>query len=156
MTDTGKNKLETVQKIRERIRDEKKAEFAVLLSEEKELLEEMNRLDRQIEDHLDNWRRLQQSKAVAVDKNLQYRQHQNFLDKQQKIILDRLTRCRLTLEKKREELRQTDREVKVVENLRRRKEDRVNEESRRNEQKKIDEFTSLEKASEIIRRFADN
>ena len=148
MSHSGKDKLETVQKLRERVRDQKKIEISELLAEESALMEEEEEVQRKLTDHLAAWHRLQSEKIVSVDQNIRYSQYQNQLTAQQADLRGRLTKCRTALEEKRKELETAGRDLKIVENLRQREEDRQQEKNRHDEQKKMDDLAGMNKAAE--------
>lgn len=148
MNHSGKDKLETVQKIRERIRDQKKIELSALLAEKNSLLEEEEKLQQKLADHLAAWHSLQEEKSVAIERNIRFIQYQNQLSSQQNDLRQRLTQCRLALDEKRKELEEAGRDLKIVENLRQREEDRQQEKSRRDDQKKMDDLAGRNKATD--------
>lgn len=136
-----KFRFDSLLKIRENIRDEKKMALEILLNAQSELHKKIDAQNRFIRQHIDRWK-LEQKGTVLPELLIQFRNHQEYLKSVLKTLQQQLSDLNAEIEEKRIELNEANQDVKVLENLKEKINERNQESAKRLEQKEQDEMAS--------------
>ncbi|MCS7305071.1 MAG: hypothetical protein NZ602_08205 [Thermoguttaceae bacterium] len=112
-----KFRLATLKKLREAVRDQRRAELAEALRAESILEEQMEAVDGAIKSMLEECRAASGPGPVDVDRLTQAHLHQLLLERQKRILEDYRQRLTEEVQHRREALAQADREVRILERL---------------------------------------
>ncbi|MDO4586364.1 MAG: flagellar export protein FliJ [Planctomycetia bacterium] len=136
-----KFRFDSLLKIRENIRDEKKMALEILLNAQSELHKKIDNQNRFICQHIDRWKQ-EQKGTVLPELLIQFRNHLEHLKSVQKKLQQQLNDLNAEIEGKRIELNEANQDVKVLENLREKINEKNQEKTKRLEQKELDEMAS--------------
>jgi flagellar protein FliJ len=144
-----KFRLQTLLRLRESTRDERRAQLAQAYRAD-ELLEEKRRM---LEEHLADMQRKARQAAgpgkIDVDRLIEARRFETVLLAQKEHVHNQQEMIRLEIERRRQALVAANREVRVLENLRVKQYDRHQAEENRQEIHQLDEAAQLRAAREI-------
>jgi flagellar FliJ protein len=134
-----KFRLQTLLRLRDAVRDERRAELAQAYQAD-EILQGRRR---QIEDELARLRDLSRAAAlpgaVDVDRLLDARRYELVLRSQQQVAEQQQRALGVEIDRRRQVLVEANREVRVLETLRDKQQDRHRQEEARQETKRLDE-----------------
>ncbi|GAB6165422.1 flagellar export protein FliJ [Thermostilla marina] len=132
-------RLEPVQRLREHVRDQRRAELAQAL----EAMELVEQKQRELAEELERATKLQREAAkpgsIDVDTIMAVRRYQTALYAQAAQLQQQAAAIAEEIERRREALAQADREVRILEKLRERQLERHRSEEKRRETKLMDE-----------------
>ncbi len=142
MTDVNSTtfRFENLLHLRECIRDQKKNELLVLLNSRVKILDEKSELEQTIEELQDRRRQSQKEGPIDMSEQIQYSNHLDWLKKKRTELLNQLNSIDKYIEEKRSELEAAMQEVKIMENLREKDEEKKEEQVRRSENNQMDEL----------------
>ncbi len=134
-----KFRLSTLLRIRESTRDERRAELAQAYQAEEIVAGERDRISRELAD-LELESRLAASPGgIDVDRLLETRRYRLLLDAQRQHVAGQRDTVRAEVERRRQNLVEANREVRVLEELRKKQQGRHRKEEDRLETKQLDE-----------------
>lgn len=136
-------RLSPLLKIREHVREERQGEFIKAQEAERIILEQLDRVRGEITNCMEMGRSAIQSGRISVDYLLALRRQEAFLLTQQHHADGQLKLVREEIERRRLALMEADREVKVLEKLRDKMEERHQQEERQVELKQMDEVAGI-------------
>lgn len=145
----GKFRFESLLKIREATRDEIKSAFLDVENQRRKASDELAKLNQEIVNEREISRRSRKNAEILKDDLRLSQERRDKLSVKRKQALTILESLDEKLEKKRQELNAAIKEVKILQNLRDKTEEREIEEAKRLTTKAIDELTSQQKAYEL-------
>ena len=145
----GKFRFESLLKIREATRDEIKSAFLDVENQRRKASDELAKLNQEIVNEREISRRSRKNAEILKDDLRLSQERRDKLSVKRKQALTILESLDEELEKKRQELNAAIKEVKILQNLRDKTEEREIEEAKRLTTKAIDELTSQQKAYEL-------
>ncbi len=145
----GKFRFESLLKIREATRDEIKSAFLDVENQRRKASDELAKLNQEIVNEREISRRSRKNAEILKDDLRLSQDRRDKLSVKRKQALTILESLDEELEKKRQELNAAIKEVKILQNLRDKTEEREIEEAKRLTTKAIDELTSQQKAYEL-------
>ena len=145
----GKFRFESLLKIREATRDEIKSAFLDVENQRRKASDELAKLNQEIVNEREISRRSRKNAEILKDDLRLSQERRDKLSVKRKQALTILESLDEELEKKRQELKAAIKEVKILQNLRDKTEEREIEEAKRLTTKAIDELTSQQKAYEL-------
>ena len=144
----GKFRFETLLKLREATQDEKKNAFLDAEKRRKKASEELAALDQEIFRERETSRQAREN-VVISNEELRFSQERRIrLSLKRKQTQERLNELTEEAENKRLELDTAMREVKILQNLKDKAEERETEEAKRLETKTLDELAARQKTHE--------
>jgi len=149
---TGKFRFDTLLKIRENLRDEKKGELLALQKTLDILEKERQEWSEKIAAHLLEWKTAQKENHVSVDILIQHQNYHRYLTDQLVALNKKIEQTAYDVEQKHTELNDAVRDVKILEKLREKKQIQQTESEQRKVEKQMDEFVSQEKTFQKIRQ----
>jgi flagellar FliJ protein len=138
-------RLNTIRKLREQTRDERRRDVAQALEAERILLAQLRDVEAEIEATRDRTRRLGEVGALDVEQLIHSRRYESLLKSQLAALHAQLKQVNEELERRRQLLVEADREVKVLEKLEERARQQEEYRAARREARQLDEVA--------IRRF---
>ncbi len=144
----GKFRFETLLKLREATRDEKKNALLDAEQRRKNTSDELVKLDQEILRERETLRRSRGNDAIPKEELLFSQELRIRLFSKRREIQERLSALVEEVENKRHEFNAAIREVKILQNLKDKIEDREMEEAKRLAKKTMDELTTSHKARE--------
>ena len=145
----GKFRFESLLKIREATRDEIKSAFLDVENQRRKASDELAKLNQEIVNEREISRRSRKNAEILKDDLRLSQERRDKLSVKRKQALTILESLDEELEKKRQEHNAAIKEVKILQNLRDKTEEREIEEAKRLTTKAIDELTSQQKAYEL-------
>jgi len=145
----GKFRFESLLKIREATRDEIKSAFLDVENQRRKASDELAKLNQEIVNEREISRRSRKNAEILKDDLRLSQERRDKLSVKRKQALTILESLDEELEKKRQELNAAIKEVKILQNLKDKTEEREIEEAKRLTTKAIDELTSQQKAYEL-------
>ena len=145
----GKFRFESLLKIREATRDEIKSAFLDVENQRRKASDELAKLNQEIVNEREISRRSRKNAEILKDDLRLSQERRDKLSVKRKQALTILESLDEELEKKRQELNAAIKEVKILQNLRDKTEEREIEEAKRLTTTAIDELTSQQKAYEL-------
>ena len=145
----GKFRFESLLKIREATRDEIKSAFLDVENQRRKASDELAKLNQEIVNEREISRRSRKNAEILKDDLRLSQERRDKLSVKRKQALTILESLDEELEKKRQELNAASKEVKILQNLRDKTEEREIDEAKRLTTKAIDELTSQQKAYEL-------
>jgi flagellar protein FliJ len=134
-----KFRLATLLKIREAARDERRSHLAQAYQADAILQEEQERVGQSLVDLLDEYRAAALPGTVSVDRLMESQRHEMLLKMQRQQLQQQREMIGQEIERRRAALAEANREVKVLENLRERQQERYREEENRLDIQRLDE-----------------
>lgn len=135
-------RLETVKRLREHTRDQRRADLAQAL----EALEQIERQQAEVAGHMQQAAQVQREASapgkINVDRIMSVRRYQMLLAGQQQQLNEQARLIREEVERRRDALREADRQVRILDKLRERQWDRHQQAERKAEAKQLDEAAS--------------
>jgi flagellar FliJ protein len=143
-----KFRLSTLLKIRESTRDERRAELAQAHEAEEIVAGEQKRINRELLDLEVESRRAVSPGEIDVDRVLETRRYRLLLDAQRQHVARQRDAVRVEVERRRRNLVEANREVRVLEELREKQHDRHRKEEDRLQTKQLDEVAGRSRFGE--------
>jgi flagellar export protein FliJ len=143
-----KFRLATLLRLREAARDERRAELAQAYRADEIIAKEQQRLKRDLKQLETRGRRASAPGRLDVDQLLEVRRYGLLLRSQQQEAGRQRQAVEAEIERRREALVEANREVRVLEELRRKQQERHRLEQNRQEIKNLDETASRQTAKE--------
>ncbi|MDR1959199.1 MAG: flagellar export protein FliJ [Planctomycetaceae bacterium] len=144
-----KFRLTPLLKIRENLRREKQAELAKALEAETVVVEKLTEIEQNMLHVKEEARTRILRGKISVDFMVGLRRHEAFLLAQQRQIREQLEILRTEIEKRREAVREADKEVRVMEKLHEKQKDRYDFEERNKETLFMDEIAIQKTARQV-------
>lgn len=131
--------FETLQRLREAARDERRGHLAEALRAEEILLERMREVNTEVEEFTSQFR-LPETGPIQVDQILEGQRYELLLRGELKTLEAQQEQVEAEISNRREALTEADRHVRVLEKLRERQEKKHRQEQMRREQRELDEI----------------
>ncbi|MBC7351107.1 MAG: flagellar export protein FliJ [Thermogutta sp.] len=141
-------RLESVLKIRERERDNRRLELLQAISAEEILLEQAKLLDARQKRLQEDLRAATRAGLLDVDQVLAYRRYELILAAQQDELVRQLKAIREEIERRRAALLEANRALRVLELLRDKQRERFRKNAVKNELKQMDELANRQSSVE--------
>ena len=143
-----KFRLSTLLRIRESTRDERRAELAQAYRAEEIVAGEQDRINRELADLELQSRREASPGEIDVDRMLETRRYRLLLDAQRQHVAGQRETVRAEVERRRQNLVESNREVRVLEELREKQHGRHRKEEDRLQTKQLDEVAGRSRFKE--------
>lgn len=137
-----KFRLQTLLKIRENIRDEKRSELAKAYEADSILKQQLEEVESERQTLKHQTRQATEPGTINVDALLGTHRYELILDAQEKVIQQRREKIDTEIERRRRLLVEADRQVRILEKLREKQEMRHEKELQKLEIKQMDEVAN--------------
>ncbi len=128
---TKKKRLESLIKLRQTDRDEKRSVFASAMRRRDALTARIAEYDQSLEELRQEWKAVQLSGEAAVERLVLYPPRRDYLEKQRQALLAELELLDEEIAVKQSALEESVRQVKVLEKLKARRQEAADEEAQR-------------------------
>ena len=136
---TKNRRLDSLIKLRQTDRDEKRTLFASAMRSRDALTARIAELDRSLEELRQEWKALQLSGEATVERLVLYPPRRDYLESQRQALMTELEQLDTEIAVKRAALEESVRQVKVLDKLKARRQEAAEEEARRRDERLSDD-----------------